>query len=62
MWHLIRAVLLIFPTLIWDICTWVFKYSKHPEKYPLEKRYFRTRKLILKANKVLKVDTVVVGK
>ena len=62
MWHLIRAILLLFPTLLWDICAWVFKYSKHPEKYPFEKRYAKTRKLIIKVNKALKAETIVEGK
>ena len=62
MWHLIRTVLLILPSLIWDLLTWVFKYSNHPEKYPLEKRYYKTRKLIKRANKFLKLDIQVEGK
>lgn len=56
MWHLIRTVLLILPTLIFDTFAWIFKYSNHPEKYPLDVRYAKTRKLIRKANKYLKMD------
>jgi 1-acyl-sn-glycerol-3-phosphate acyltransferase len=61
MWHLIRAILLIAPTLIWDTFAWIFKYSNHPEKYPLDIRYKRTRKLIQKTCRVLKMDIKVEG-
>ena len=61
MWHLFRAVLLLIPTLIYDICAWVFRYSNHPEKYPLDIRYQKTRKLIRKVNKALKLDMHIEG-
>lgn len=61
MWHLIRTVLLIAPTLIFDFFAWILKYSKHPEKYPLELRYRRTRKLVMKVSKLLKLDIQVEG-
>lgn len=62
MWHLLKAIFLIIPTLIYDIFAWVFKYSNHPEKYPIELRYQRTRKLLTKVNKVLELETIVEGK
>ena len=62
MWHLIRTILLILPTLLFDIFAWVFKYSNHPEKYPLDIRYKKTRKLISKACKYLKMDILEEGR
>ena len=61
MWHIIRAALLIAPTLIYDYFAWILKYSKHPEKYPITKRYDKTRKLIRKVNKLLKLDVHIEG-
>ena len=61
MWHLIRAVLLLIPRLIYSLFAWIFRYSNHPEKTPLEKRYRVTRKLIRKVNKALKLDVEVIG-
>ena len=62
MWHLIRAVLLLFPRLIWSMITWIFRNSNHPEKTPINKRYNTVRKLILKVNKALRLDVEVFGK
>ena len=62
MWHLIRAVLFILPTLLWDLCAWIFKYSNHPEKYPLEMRYAKTRQLLIKCNKALKFKPIIEGR
>ena len=61
MWNVIRADLLIAPTLIFDFFAWIFKYSRHPEKYPLDKRYYRSRKLISKINHLLRMDVKVEG-
>ena len=61
MWHFLRAFLLILPRLIYSIFAWIFKYSNHPEKYPLETRYRKTRKLIMRANKLLKFDPHIEG-
>ena len=61
MWHVIRTALLIAPTLIFDYFAWILKYSKHPEKYPLDIRYRRTIKLIRKVNRLLKLDIKVEG-
>ena len=63
MWHIIKAVLRIFPFVIWDYFAWMIKYSgKNKDKYPLEVRYKRARKLCLRANKYLKVDAHIEGK
>lgn len=61
MWHFLRALLLILPRLVWSYFAWIIKYSNHPEKYPLDIRYKRTRKLIKKANRLLKFDIKVEG-
>ena len=61
MWHIIKAVLLVLPTLVYDLFAWIFKYSNHPEKYPLDIRYKRTRKLIQTAMKCLRMDVKVEG-
>ena len=62
MWHIIVAALLILPTLVFDYFAWIIKYSKNPNKYPIELRYSKTRKLLRKANRLLKVDLIVEGK
>lgn len=61
MWHIIRTALLIAPTLIFDFFAWILKYSRHPEKYPMEKRYQRTRNLIVRINHLLRLETIVEG-
>ena len=61
MWHFLRALFLILPTLIYDFFAWIIKYSNHPEKYPIDIRYRRTRKLIRKANRLLRFDFHVEG-
>ena len=62
MWHLIKTILLLLPTIIWDYFAWIIKYASHPDKYPLEERYNKVRKLIRKANKRLKFDLIIEGK
>ncbi len=61
MWHILKTVLLIAPTLIFDFFAWILKYSKHPEKYPLDIRYRRTRNLIRRINRLLKLEIKVEG-
>ena len=61
MWHLIRAVLLLVPRIIWDYFTWILSYFKKMDKISLEKRYGKVRKLICKADKCLKIDPYVEG-
>lgn len=61
MWHIIRAVLLLIPTFLFDLFGWIFKYSNHPDKYPIELRYRKTRHLILKVCRYLKLDMKVEG-
>lgn len=49
-------VLKLLPTFTWSYFTWMVPYSRHPEKYSLEKRYYKVRKIILKLLKILKID------
>ena len=41
--------------ILWNYFSWILPYSRHPEKYPLEVRYNRVRKLVLKLLKRLNV-------
>ena len=43
------------PMILWNYFSWILPYSRHPEKYPLEVRYNRVRKLVLKLLKRLNV-------
>ena len=62
MWHILRAVLLLFPRLVWSYFAWILPFSRRPEKHPLSQRYARASHLIRKANKALKVDLVIEGR
>ena len=63
MWHLIRAVLLLIPRILWDYFAWMLRYSgKKKDKVPLEKRYGKVRSLLTKVLKRLRVDIIVLGK
>ena len=42
--------------LMWCYFTWIVPYSNHPEKYPLEKRYKKARKLVTFIMKNLKAE------
>lgn len=39
---------------------WIYRYSRHPEKYPLELRYRRARALILQFLRIVKVDIITI--
>lgn len=41
--------------IIWNYLSWIIRYSRHPEKYSIEVRYNRVRKLVLKLLKRLNV-------
>ncbi|HZJ89474.1 MAG TPA: lysophospholipid acyltransferase family protein [Bacilli bacterium] len=49
---------LIFP-LLGAYFIWMIRYARKPEKYPLELRYGRTRKFILKLAKVLDLEITI---
>ncbi len=47
MFKYIRLILVCGPRIVWSYFAWMIKYARHPERYPLEKRYNRIRDLIL---------------
>ena len=51
MFHFTKAVIRELFPLIKDYLTWMNKYSKHPEKYPIEKRYQKLHKLMKRLQK-----------
>ena len=55
MFKLFVFVLKAGPMILWNYFSWILPYSRHPEKYPLEVRYNRVRKLVLKLLKRLNV-------
>ncbi|MCQ2772304.1 MAG: 1-acyl-sn-glycerol-3-phosphate acyltransferase [Bacilli bacterium] len=61
MWKYLRAGLIVGPRII---CTLLFKlnrYAKHPERYPLEKRYKCVRNLIIHIMKAFRPEWRVEG-
>lgn len=62
MWHILRTVLLSAPRIIASYFAWMLSYSRKNTKTPIEKRYKKARKLILKVNHNLKLDVLVEGK
>ena len=58
----IRAFFLLAPRLIYSRYTWIRKFAKHPEKYPLDYRYKMVRKTVFKIIKALRIDIHVEGK
>ena len=52
----IKAVILIAPVVIYYALRYMIRYSRHPEKYPLEKRYAVARNEIRYALKLFHVD------
>lgn len=49
------AVLRLLPVVIYDYFAWMLKYSIKPEKYPIEKRFFKVKKLLKYAMKLFNV-------
>lgn len=46
----------IGPSIIFNYFRWINKCSKNPDRLPLEERYRRLRKLIIKSFKIMKLD------
>lgn len=61
MWQYIKVVFLVGPKVIYYWLFYAHKYAKHPEKYPIQLRYIRVRKLVLKLFKVWKIKHDCVG-
>lgn len=59
--RLIYQLIAIIPYVIVIYFWWLLRYSIHPEKYPLELRYMRVRKLIRTAMRILHVEYHVSG-
>ena len=56
-----RVGLTVGIPILWSP-TYINKYIKHPEKYPLEVRWARIQKLIRKVLKAFRVDITIEGK
>lgn len=56
--RLIKSVILIAPIVIYYHLFYNIRFARHPERYPLEKRFGVARKEIRIALKLLKVDYV----
>jgi len=59
--HIIKTVLLRFFDILGSYLFWMVRYSNHPERYPLEKRYQKVRNLIVGVLRAMKVNTLVLG-
>lgn len=44
----IRVIFFCICPILWAYFTWIIRYSRHPEKYPLEVRFRKVKKLIIK--------------
>lgn len=58
--YMIWILKLIIPAMV--NYPWIFRYSRHPEKYPLKQRYDRVRGLALTLLRILKVDPIALNK
>lgn len=56
MFKYLRLVFLLGLFIIHDYFAWMLPYSRHPERYPIELRYRRTRHLVLRLMKALHID------
>ena len=56
-----RLALVVGPTIIWNYFSWIRPCSSHPEKYPIEYRYKKARKLLFKLIKHFHIDYQVKG-
>lgn len=61
MFKYVRLILVCGPRIVWSYFAWMIKYARHPERYPLEKRYARIRSLVLFVFKHFHLDVHVEG-
>lgn len=61
MWRYLRLIFLCGPRIIWSYFIWMRKYAKHPNKYPLLKRYNRLRNLICFVLKKMHIEEIIDG-
>ncbi len=54
----IKVIFKVLPSIIHAYFSWMLKYSKNPDKYPLEERFFKVQKLLRKILKAfnLKIE------
>ena len=57
-----RLVFLSLPRVIFDFFTWIIPYSNHPERYPIEKRYDKARRLVIFLLRNMHFDLSLTGK
>ena len=57
----VRLILVCGPRIVWSYFAWMIKYARHPERYPLEKRYERIRRLVLFVFKKFHLDVHIEG-
>jgi 1-acyl-sn-glycerol-3-phosphate acyltransferase len=61
--HWSKAIMRSGPKVIWDYFSWMIRYSgKKRNKYPIEKRYSKLKKLISRVNRGFDVQIHVEGK
>lgn len=56
MWRYIRTITICFFDILFAYFGWMIPFSRHPERWPLEYRYTKVRRLTLKIVKHLHVD------
>lgn len=61
MFKYVRLILACGPRIVWSYFAWMIKYARHPERYPLEKRYSRIRNLVLFVFQKFHLDVHVQG-
>ena len=61
-WKKLRIAFLFLPRLLFAYFTWILPYSRHPERYPIEARYARARKLLIVLMKRLRFNLILEGK
>lgn len=44
---ILRLGLICIWRVLWEYFTWMIPYSRHPERYPIEKRYAKARSLVI---------------
>lgn len=61
MWKILIRLIRFLPEITFTFMFFISKYAKHPEKYPIEVRYNKLRKLIIKIVDSFHVDHKVEG-
>ncbi len=58
MFRYIRTITICFFDILCAYFGWMIPFSRHPERYPLQYRYAKVRKLTLKVTKYMHVDII----